>query len=253
MFRGGFVLRFATVVLILVLSQLSSAKEGSMIKYNPSQYYSGDSLKAALNIRNNEYKKLVALLKQHPSLASGRGEKNLPLLAWAMGHNNPEAFKYLLDAGATPNDFIMVGEAKMSLLSLATGAEDPQWLELLLTHKADPNGLPETEPPLFTAYYANRLDRLERLLSSGADINYPNEVGKTAIMVFAIARDYEMALQLVKRGANVYVQTVNGVTIRKIIERYPLPAATPQGRAQAELKKMLKESAIEIKNKKVEK
>lgn len=211
-----------------------------MLKQNPAEYYSGESLQAALAIRSGDDKALDSLLAQSPALAGSRGEKDLPLLAWAMGHNNPEAFKRLLDAGAPPDDFFMVGEARMSLLSLATGTESPQWLELLLKYKANLNGLPDTEPPLFTAKYAHKLDRFEQLLQAGADINHPDETGKTIIMVFAIARDYEMALQLAKRGANVNAITNNGTTIRKIIERYPLESGTPQGDAQAELARMLK-------------
>jgi ankyrin repeat protein len=225
----------------LLVSLQSFAGGDPMLKHDPLKYYSGESLRAALAIRKGEDKDLAALLKQFPTLVASRGNQNLPLLAWAMGHNNLEAFKHLLAAGASPNDFFMVEDAKMSLLSFAVGAEKSHWFDLLLKYTADPNGLPETRSPLITAFYANKFDRLERLLEAGAKINLANKVGTTLIIEVVLANDYLMALRLVKRGADINVQAGKGkLTIRKIIERYPLPSSTPQGQAQAELAKMLK-------------
>lgn len=237
-----FALVIFAVIAVGVFAYFNLTKNSNpMLKHNPSDYYSGESLQVALAIRSGDDKALDSLLVQSPSLAASRGEKNLPLLAWAMGHNSPEAFKRLLDAGAPPDDFFMVGEAKMSLLSLATGAEDSQWLELLLTYKANPNGLPETEPPLVTAFFAHKMDRFKLLLKAGADINHPDELGITVILDVAISRDYQTALELVKLGADVNAQSDDGkISLRNIIDRYPLEQDAPQGQAQAELARMLK-------------
>ncbi len=216
------------------------SNQNPMLKHSPADFYSGEALHVAEAIRNGDYSGLSALLKQSPQVATSRGEKNFPLLAWAMGHNDPKAVKILLEAGASPNDFFMVEEAKVSVLSLATGAENPEFFELLLAHKADPNGLPETEPPLFTAEYANKFDRFERLLQSGANLNHADETGTTVVMICVLANDYLRALELVKRGADVNVHMKNGNSIRRIIDRYPLLPDSQQGRAQAELVRFLK-------------
>jgi ankyrin repeat protein len=214
--------------------------QNPMLQHVPAEFYSGESLKAAEAIRSSDYSLLADLLKQAPNVAGSRGDKNLPLLAWAMGHNDPKAFALLLEAGASPNDFIMVEDAKMSLLSIATGAESAQFFDLLLAHKADPDGLPETEPPLFAARYAHKQDRFERLLQCGADLNHCDKTGKSVLLILVLARDYQQALQLVRRGADVNVRMKNGTSIRKLIERYPLPSDTPQGRAQTELARLLR-------------
>lgn len=218
---------------------MTSANQSPMLKHDPADYYSGNAVQAAEAIRDHDHLKLGRILIQSPAVARNRGKKDLPLLAWAMGHNDPASFKLLLQAGANPNDYLVVQDGKMSLISVATGAENSQWLDLLLQHKANPNGLPDTEPPLFTARFAHKPDRFERLLKAGADLNHPDETGKTVIISCVMANDYIGALKLVKCGADPNVKMKNGTTVRKIIERFPLPPNTPQGDAQVELTRLL--------------
>jgi ankyrin repeat protein len=204
----------------------------------PSEFYSGDDLKAAEAIRNQDYSLLEEVLHRSPKVIASRGKKGVPLLAWAMGHNDPKAFKILLELGASPNDFFLVENVKTSLLSAATGAEKPDFFDQLLVHRADPNGLSDSEPPLFTAIFGHKNDRFAKLLRAGANINHPDRTGKTAIMVFVGLNNYREALNLARKGADVNVQMKNGNTIKKMIDRYPLPFDTPQGQAQVKLKKL---------------
>lgn len=135
---------------------------------------------------------------------------------------------------------MLVNDARMSLLTLCTGATEPYYFNTLLAHKANPNGLPESEPPLFTAFYSDKDDRFDQLLKAGADINHADETGKTILITISLARDYQRALRLVKQGADVNVRMKNGTNLHKIIDKFPLPPATEQGRAQQQLKAMLK-------------
>jgi ankyrin repeat protein len=211
-----------------------------MLRHDPADFYSGDDLKAAEAIRKFDQAALTAVLLKEPKVAASRGRKDLPLLAWAMGHNNPPAGKLLLQAGAPPDDFIRIKTAKMSLLSVATGAERDDFFKLLLSHRADPNGPPDTDPPIFTAVYTEKFDRFDRLLEAGADANRTDGAGKTILMVLAMVNEYERALKLVDRGADVNARMNNGTTLAEIVREYPLPPDTVQGRAQEKLRSKLR-------------
>lgn len=229
------------VVIILLLCSCPPMKaDNPLLKYSPADFYEGAALKAAQAIRAGDISALNSALKTGPDVAKSRGLKNLPLLAWAIGHDNKAAFDALLKAGAPADDFMLVNDARMSMLTLATGGTEPHYFNALLAYKANPNGLPESEPPLFTAFYSHKDDRFDQLLKAGADINHVDETGKTVLITISLARDYQRALRLVKQGADVNVQMKNGTNLRKIIDKFPLPPATEQGRAQQQLKAMLK-------------
>jgi len=212
----------------------------SLLLRPPSEFYHGDALGIAEAIRQSDHSTLTLLLKRTPGVVSDRGQKNLPILAWAMAHDDVTAFRLLLESGAPTDDFFLVEKAKWSLLSLAAGAQNTAFFDLLLTHHADPNGLPGTEPPLVTAYYARKQDRFDRLLAAGADINHPDKIGRTVILSAVLGNHYAQALDFVSRGADLHVEAKNGMSIRTLIDRYPLPPDSDEGRAQAELLRRLK-------------
>lgn len=214
--------------------------QNPILRHPAVEFYSGYTLKIAQAIRIKDYGAIANLLKQYPASARDRGSKDFPLLGWAIGHNDPKAFELLLNGGAAPDDAIPIEGGKMSLVSLATGAERPEFLELLIAHKVSPNGPPNTEPPLFTAYYAHDAERFTKLLKAGANLNHKDGTGKTVLLIVVLANDYQQALALVKQGADVHVRTNGGTSIAKIIEKYPLLPNTPQGKAQQEIAKLLR-------------
>jgi ankyrin repeat protein len=210
-----------------------------LAKHPPSELYAGKALEAAIAIQKRDSKALARLLQAAPGICKDRGLKELPLLVWAMGNDNSESFKMLLKAGASPDDYFFMQGVKMSVLTLATGAEKPDFFLDLLAAKANPNGLPESEPPLFTAFYCHKEDRFDHLVDIGADLNHADETGKTVLMVVCLARDYVKALSFVNRGAKLDAKMKNGTTLRRIIEKFPLNPQTEQGRAQLKLKAMI--------------
>ncbi len=211
-----------------------------MLAHQPEEFYTGATLGAAIAIRQRNYPALRAAIKQSSVCLTDRGNKDLSLLGWALGHDDPESFNLLLDAGASPNDFLMIQGSKTSLISIASGAKKLDYLKLLITHKANPNGLPGTEAPLSTALLSGHRERMELLVAAGADLNVPDSAGATAIIEVVLANDYILALKLVAMGANPNVVMKNGNSIRKAIDRFPLPENTPQGEAQRKLLKLLR-------------
>lgn len=213
--------------------------DNTLAKYSLSDLYTGKALEAATAIQKNDIESLARVLYDSPDTCKDRGLQELPLLVWAMGNDNLAAFELLLKSGAPPDDYFFMQEVKMSVLTLATGGKKPDYFRFLLAAKANPNGLPESEPPLFTAFYSHNNDRFDQLLSAGADLNYADETGTTVLIVVCLARDYVRALSLIKLGAKVDAQMTNGTTIRRIIELFPLNPQTEQGRAQLQIKEMI--------------
>jgi ankyrin repeat protein len=123
----------------------------------------------------------------------------------------------------------------MSLISLAASMENPGFIALLLAYRANPAGVPDTEPPLFSAVKADRYDRIETLLNAGADINQQDSVGKTMILMMAFTGDYPQVLAFVKRGADPRIPMHNGTTLEGVISRFPAQPGTPEHAAQTEL------------------
>lgn len=220
--------------------QAEAAQNKPMFKYNPADFYSGSALKMAEAIRRKDHTTLRTLVSSQPEVVNSTGQKNFPILVWAMGHDDLAATEILLKAGANPNVTFPVGNWKMSLIGLAASMENARFLDLLLVNGANPAGVVETEPPLFSAIKASRYDRIEPLLKAGADINQQDSAGKTAILIMAFAGDYSQALAFVKRGADPRIPMKNGTTLEKIIRKFPAQSGTPAHTAQRELMVLLR-------------
>lgn len=231
-------LRRVLLPLLLFFTRCSSPDmdpNNPLLRHDPAELYSGEALQLATAIRQGAHPTLRDLVRSHPAAVHDGGRQNLPLLAWAIGHRDPESVEILLKAGADPNTTMPFGTWRMSLVSLAASAEDPRFLDLLLAHRADPAGLPDTEPPLFTAIKEERYDRVDALLKAGADINQQDAAGKTPIMIMALTGDYPQALAYARRGANPRIAMKNGTTLERLITRHPAEPGSPRALAQAEL------------------
>lgn len=120
-------------------------------------------------------------------------------LFWAIGAQNKEGFKRLLEHGADPfyqpHDFY-------SVVQLAAGADDPEFLEILLDQGLDPNRPTGSEqtPPIFTAIIQHRLPQFEMLLTHCYDLNWSNDFGRTAAVEAASIGEMRMALRLLEEG-----------------------------------------------------
>ena len=233
-----FVLRSLITALALALTRCNPSpmtQDSSMLRHDPADVYQGPALGLAEAIRRGGHGGLRTLAASHRDAVDSTGMKGIPLLAWAIGHDDPTATEILLSAGADPNVTFPIGAWKMSLVSLAASAQDPRFLASLLRHGADPGGLPDTEPPLFSAIKADRYDRIEPLLRAGADINQRDSAGKTALLMMALTGDYPQALAFVRLGADPSIAMNNGTTLERLISKFPAEPGTPQHAAQIEL------------------
>ena len=98
------------------------------------------------------------------------------------------------------------------LLAVQSGSK--RMLKLLLRKGADPNGLPAVQTTaLMKAIELDRLDLVQMLLDSGADVNQAiHQTRLTALHVSIQKKDLKIAKFLIRKGANLNAQDVNGRT-----------------------------------------
>lgn len=234
------ILLLASAIFSTRCTQSAMKQANPMLDQNPADHYTGAALEMAEAIRRKNHAALQSLAESNKQAVSSEGIKGMPLLVWAMGHNDAASAEILLRAGARPDVTFPYGNWKMSAIGLASGAEDPRFLQLLLAHKANPNGAGDTEPPIFTAIKSNRHDRVPVLIKAGADINRTDSAGKTALHLAALSMEFQCALSLVNMGANPRAATKTGMTVKTIIDKFPLDPSHPQHAAQMQLSAMVR-------------
>lgn len=71
-------------------------------------------------------------------------------------------------------------------------------------------------------------------MEGGVTVNEQDSEGVTPLMEVVMVDDYELALKLLQLGADPRIAMKNGTTVLETVDKYPLPANTPQGQAQRE-------------------
>jgi ankyrin repeat protein len=162
-------------------------------------------------------KKIVAAEKVNIDYQEPRFGKTLLMLAVA--NEQYSSTKALLELGADPNKHDnydgtspIIDAAKINS-SLFGG--NTKFLELLLQFGGNPNDIEVGErrkgnstrvTPLIAALQVNKisssLSKVKLLVDAGANVNYRNEYGTTALGRAITFDDYDVALYLLGKGAN---------------------------------------------------
>jgi len=143
---------------------------------------------------------------------NAKGQGNMTLLAWALRHENLEVFEALLQKGADPNvkflsDFGYPFEKDGSVVHVATRAPF-EFFSLVMKHGGDPNlpGMKYLDSPLLTVIKLGghrKLDRVQLLLDSGADVEYEGTLKESALrQAISWGGQYDVALKLLRGGAD---------------------------------------------------
>lgn len=172
-------------------------------------------------INNQDLGKMQVLLDDGVAL-NQVGKRGMTPLLWAMGQESSNAFVWLLDHGAKPDQEIIddldkpkTFQPNASPLCICIVHPDESYAIALLKHGADPNfmrGSPYS-PPLHAIIrrgIKNKWQRIQLLLDNGADINAFDYLGYTPIMN-AIHRggQYDTALRLLDAGADAKLKSQN--------------------------------------------
>ena len=92
----------------------------------------------------------------------------------------------------------------------------------------------EAAPPLAQAALDRDLDRVRQLVSQGAELEQRTDAGLTPLLIAAATDQYDMALFLVREGADIYAADNMGATAGAYASIRPFPEGTEQRGVQAE-------------------
>jgi hypothetical protein len=169
-------------------------------------------------IAQNDTATLTRLLNGQPPPA-GKDRAGNDLLAYALvlvrerkGSASP--VRVLLDAGADPQHTRMGnGEDVVSYLMFGHSRDANDAMRSLLQHGADPNVVnPNSGNTPIGAVY-NDPEMIRALADGGADIDRLQSDGTPAVVQFIATRQWESALYVIEKGANLDLANSHGVSV----------------------------------------
>src|SRR3546814_1734484 len=163
-------------------------------------------------------------------------DKGVPLLQWAMLHQDRGAYRLLLDLRADPARGNADGQ---TALHLAAMGKDEFWLDDLLERGVSPD-LPNTvtgAPPLFDALRARLPENVDRLLKAGARLDTHDHSGTTPLHQAALVNDPASVLDFLEASADPRDTDRNGANFQASLygaDSAALHAPTQNARASSE-------------------
>ena len=169
-------------------------------------------------IKDDDGAKLQQLLKGQPP-PDARDRAGNDLLVYALllvrdreGHAGP--VRILLDAGADPRKSRGPnGEDLVNFIIYGRTPAAAEALRALLAHGADPNAIDREsgKTPIGTVY--KQPDMVKALADHGADIDRIQPDGLPAVVSQIGTRQWDSALYLIEKGANLDVKNAHGVSV----------------------------------------
>lgn len=183
------------VVLLLVVATNAFA-------YQKAEKMSQEFLKA---VTQGEVAKVKELLKTDPQLAAAKNEKGMSAVLLATYYRKPEVVAVLLATGV-----------ELNIFEAAATGQTERVRALVKRDAALANAFaPDGYFPLGLAVFFGHKDAFDALLAAGADVNAVTRESMkiTSLHSAVTAKQFEMARELLKRGANVNPsQAENGIT-----------------------------------------
>jgi ankyrin repeat protein len=169
-------------------------------------------------IRTDNTTILTRLLNGQPP-PDGKDRAGNDLLAYALLHLRDRRgrvgpVRVLLDAGADPRrSRLGTGEDVLNFMVLGITPEGREAVRLLLEHGADPNIVDPTsgDTPLRSVSGDPAVVRM--LVEHGAKIDQLQSGGITALIHFISTREWDTALYLIEKGANLDVVNEHGLSV----------------------------------------
>jgi len=142
----------------------------------------------------------------------------------AIRANDISEFERLLKTGAEPNFRDKNGDPRYRPVVMEQAAVhiNPKFLSLALKFGANPNILDgyKNSTVLFEAAKHSKLENVKLLVKHGADINFQNNSGKTALHVAVAVKNYDIACYLLSFGANTDLENKWGSTAIDLFNQF---------------------------------
>lgn len=217
-----------TIAVVLAWPLVSMIAHPAIIAYKERRFASaaasiGDfrdpALKAMADaVRSNDAAAIRQLLKGQPR-PPGKDRAGNDLLVYAVvlvraRQGFAEPVRALLDAGADPRTSRTPrGEDLVNFILYGQSPAAVEALRLRLEHGADPNAIdPQSgKTPIGTVY--NRPEMVRVLAEHGADIDRIQPGGVPAVVELIGTRQWDSALYLIDKGANLDAKNAHGLSI----------------------------------------
>jgi len=201
------------LIIILLLAACAATNEQRAMKelkqMRAADFFSDSAQRAlAQAVERGNTEKAMAALHQGADV-NAIGKDGMTPLFWALAKQNIHGFRFLLEQGANPNIVVDLPrnfqDRQAGAMEMAAQLEESSYLRALLAHGGDPNTIVNSSwnmPVLYRAIMSRRPDNVLLLLEFGADIDYRDNAGKTPLIQATTARMFEIALLLLKEGAD---------------------------------------------------
>ena len=140
-------------------------------KCNPNEFVGKNQLTYLIYAMAHKHKDTMKILLKYGADIDLASEKEFPILYRAVGYENPEMLKFLLENGSAPNQI----HRGHTVLNSAILNKTPKHLKILLDAKANPNLANNSgTTPLINATKSTFPNVVTLLLENGANPNLPN-------------------------------------------------------------------------------
>lgn len=159
---------------------------------------------------NGDVKSINIAIKQGANVNS-IGTNGLPVLFWPLRQQNFVGFESLLQKGANPNYSWDTG---FSVVELTSGLKENEYLKAVLKNNGNPNYInPASKRTPLIASTVNSLKKnISLLLDAGANIDYQDSAGESALFYAINLGQYDTAIFLLKEGADPKLKDIWGNT-----------------------------------------
>ena len=184
------------------------------------------------------------LLRQGVDI-NGRGRDNATPLFWSIIVYDLNGFRHLLAKGADAN---IQPVTRRGVMHLAAMAKDPEFLEAAIAAGGNVNLVSRHDgtTPISSAIIGRRIRNIERLIASGADINFQDPEGVTPAQLAAAINGFDMAYYLLAKGADPMLQTKYGHTIMFPIKNNRVALGSDGEKWRLRVIELLKEKGVRI-------
>ena len=249
-------MRLLLIIIVIIFSVNASLAQINGLYGNDIRLFKGESWELAQAVKQQNVRKIKQLVSQgkvNVNFQEPRFGKTL--LIWAVLTDRYKSAHALLESGADPN--IKDTYSGTSALMEAADKEDSsEFVRLLLKYGADPNIDAEAKEPnrIATPLIAaskKRLESVKLLVEAGADINYVNRHGGSALDAAFLRDKVEIVVYLLmEKGADfdrVFTIRIDGseVRIADLLRYWVFPLDSDDYRNKMQIVAFLKERGVD--------
>ncbi|GGQ01497.1 hypothetical protein GCM10009410_38830 [Shewanella ulleungensis] len=196
-------------MIFLASCSLSAQKPNLLLNLEELNFSTTDR-KLATAAGSGNIKSINVAIKQGANVNS-IGTNGLPILFWPLRQQNFVGFESLLQKGGNPN---YSWETGLSIVELTSGLKEKEFLKTVLKNNGNPNHINPVskKSPLIVATINDLQENISLLLDAGANIDYQDSTGESALFYAINLGQYDTAIFLLKEGADPKLKDIWGNT-----------------------------------------